>query len=284
MQELHIVFGQNFHLVFDIERNDIADLWLSKMQNRGHWPLDDPERFYGLNSLDRDREIATEKIRDCISIINSYQHVIEKPFTSIDDQDMLNYLHNIFERYHGLLDKQNNDWWAQAPQKVRESLAVLNINVHRAENVYRGNKPRLVCTWWGMPKDSQLTEELMRRHGRTTYEFGGVYLNYVEIGKTLEDLSLDDDQYISDDAFQPFLKYSADFSVRFYDDIADIAKIDRYFSRQESWFRERGIISWQDYRTMPWRYKVARLRTDLSREEILARLSENQRVTDIYIA
>lgn len=284
MNELHINFGKDFSLTFDIERNSIAELWLEKMSERHKWPLDDPERFYGFNTEEQDREIATNKLKDCIRIINAYQPIIVREFTSIDDQDLLNYLHNIFERYHGLLDQQNTEWWQMAPQEVREALALLNIYVHRAESVTRGNRPRLVCTWWGMPKDSKLTEELMRRNGQTTYEFGGVYLNYVEIGKTLEDLSIDDDRWIGDDAFQPFVRYSADFNVRFYDAIADIARIDRYFNQHRKWFESRGIKSWQDPRTMPWRYKVASLKTNLAREEILSGLSKNQRVTDIYIS
>lgn len=283
MRELHIHFGQKLHLTFDVERTAVADLWLEKMDQRHVWPLDDPERFYGFNSVDRDREIATNTLETCIATINTYQPIIERKFTSIDDQDMLNYLHNIFERYHGLLDRQDNQWWQSAPVDVQKALAILNIAVHRAETVSRGNLPRFVCTWWGMPKDSLLTEDIMRQHGRTAHEFGGVYLNYVEIGKTLEDLSIDDDCWIGDDAFQPFLRYSADFCVRFYDDIADMDKIDRYFSRQREWFQKRGISSWQDYRCMPWRYKVASLRSALSRETILARLSENQHITDIYI-
>lgn len=283
MSELHIRFGKDFNLTFDVEKNLLGDLWLEKMRQRESWPLDDNERFYGFNSEERDREIATNKLLVCIQTINSYDPIIEREFTSIDDQDILNYLHNIFERYHGLLDQQNTDWWNAAPVNVQKSLATLNILVHRAENASRGNMPRFVCTWWGMPKNSQLTEKIMRQHGHTTYEFGGVYLNYVEIGKTLEDLSIDEDHWIGEDAFQPFLRYSADFSVRFYDSIVDIAKVHRYFSKHESWFCDRGIMSWQDYRCMPWRYKVASLRSNLKRKDLIFELSKNQQITDIYI-
>jgi len=283
MSELHIHFGKELELIFDIQPNELTDLWLAKMQQRHAWPLDDAERFYGFNSIEQDRKIATNQLVDCIAVINRYQPIIEKKFTSIDDQDMLNYLHSIFERYHGLLDQQHSEWWQHAPADVQKALAILNISVHRAETVARTNQPRLVCTWWGMPKDSYLPEHVMRRHGRTVHEFGGVYLNYVEIGKTLEELSIDDDHWIGDDAFQPFVRYSADFSVRFYDDIADIAKMDRYFSKHKRWFQNKGITSWQDHRCMPWRYKVASLRFDGDRQKLLSSLAKNQRVTDIYI-
>lgn len=278
-----IEFGSEFKLDFETEPTDIAELWLAKMRQRDQWPLDDPKRFYGFGTQAAERKRATQQVQECISIINDYEHIIDREFTSVNDQDMLNYLHNIFERYHGLLDQQNTDWWKAAPRAVRKALADLNLAVHRAESASRNNLPRVVCTWFGMPKDSELTPEQMRRYGRMSVEFGCVYLNYVEIGKTLEDLSMDDDQWIGDDAFQPMRHYSADFNIRFYDAMADVARIYRYFESHRNFFEKQGIDSWEDHRVHPYRYKVASLHSDLSREEILARLAKNQRITDIYI-
>lgn len=279
-----MTFASGFFLDFDLEPNEIANLWRQKMEQRHSWPMDDPERFYGFNSAQQERERAEHDIIQCIETINSYQPVISKPWTSVDDQDTLNYLHHVFERYHGLLDQQHSDWWQQAPDVVRRALANLNVAVHRAETVSRGSRPRFVCTWFGMPKDSELDLELVRCHGRLSYEFGGVYLNYVEIGKTLEDLSQDDDQYISDHAFQPFRRYSADFNVRFYDAMADVARVYKYFEKHRVFFEQRGILSWDDPRTKPVRFKVAQLRTDLDRDTVIARLSESQHIQDIYLA
>lgn len=278
-----IKFGQNFELTFEIEPGLIAELWQNKMRARHQWPLDDPKRFYNFGSVEQSRRIATERLSHCIGIINDYEPIIEKEFTSIDDQDLLNYLHNIFERYHGLLDQQNTAWWQAAPSPVQKALADLNIAVHRAESASRGTSPRFVCTWFGMPKDSELSQQAIEQYGRLSYEFGGVYLNYVEIGKTLEDLSIDNDQWIGDDAFQPFKHYSADFNVRFYDDMADVARTYRYFEDHRDFFNDRGITQWDDYRIKPYRFKVAQLATDLSREEVLCNIRENQEITDIYL-
>lgn len=284
MTTMTITFGGDYPLEFQLENNPLAELWLDKMRQRDQWPLDDSRRFYGFNDPAIEREHVQQRLLECIATINSYQPIIEHKWTSIDDQDLLNYLHNIFERYHGLLDKQDTEWWKQAPKSVRQALANLNIQIHRAESVARGNQPRLVCTWFGMPKDSMLDPALMIQHGRLSYEFGGVYLNYVEIGKTVEDLAYDDDAYIGDDAFQPFLRYSADFNIRFYDSIADIARVYRYFEQHRSFFEQRGITSFDDYRAMPRRYKVAQLRLTTSREMILQSLSSRQHVTDIYLS
>lgn len=279
-----MIFGGDYRLDFHLESNPIADRWLEKMQQRDRWPLDDPTRFYGFDDRDASRADAERRLVDCINTINDYQPIVQRPWTSIDDQDLLNYLHSIFERYHGLLDQQDNEWWQTAPQQVRAALANLNLAVHRAESVSRHNHPRLVCTWFGMPKDSKLDADIMVKHGRLAYEFGGVYLNYVEIGKTLEDLSIDDDDYISQDAFQPFIKYSADFNVRFYDAMVDIARVFRYFESHRDFFSARGISNFDDYRTMPRRYKVAQLRTTVDHETVIKSLAQRQQVTDIYFS
>lgn len=284
MPVMTITFGSDLSLDFDVESTPIANLWLERMQERHQWPLDDPKRFYGFDDPAVERERAEQKLLESIKIINAYQPIIERPWTSIDDQDQLNYLHSIFERWHGLLDKQQMAWWEAAPDNVRRALADLNILVHRAESVIRGNNPRFICTWFGMPKNYQLSPDMMIKHGTIAYQFGGVYLNYVEIGKTLEDLSIDDDRWISDHAFQPFLRYSADFCVRFHDGMADIARVYRYFEHHRKFFESKGIYEFDDYRVMPRRYRVAQLRLDRSRESLLQAIRDRQHVTDIYIA
>jgi len=280
---LRISFNHSFELAFEIESTPLARLWSEKMHCRHQWPLDNPTRFYGFNDRATEVAIAEQDLKSCIDTINAYQPIIQKKFTNINDQDLLNYLHNIFERYHGLLDQQNTDWWQSAPITVRQALANLNIAVHRAETVSRGNHPRFVCTWFGMPKQEQFTKEVIEQYGRLDYEFGGVYVNYVEIGKTLEDLSTDDDQWIGDDAFKPFLHYSADFNVRFYDEMADLDLASRYYNQHRDFFEPRGIFSADDYRVRPYRFKVASLRSPLPKEHILTEISKNQLITDIYL-
>lgn len=278
-----ITFGGDFSLEFHLEQHAIAQQWLAKMRARHEWPMDDARRFYGFDGQDKSRARAEQDLQICIQTINAYQPIITREWTTIDDQDFLNYLHSIFEQYHGLLDQQGHEWWQKAPDEVRQALAGLNIAVHRAESATRGDWPRVVCTWFGMPKDSSLDPKDMVQYGRLSYEFGGVYVNYVEIGKTLEDLAHDNDQWIGDDAFQSFLRYSTDFNIRFYDAIADVARCYRYFEQHREFFTARGIQSFDDYRVMPRRYKVAQLRMTQSQESILDALRDRQHITDIYL-
>ena len=219
---LTIELSDGLELRFQLLDNPITYLWLERMSQRDQYALDHPSRFYGFDSAEKEIDRAIQMIQQCISTINSYQLTITKPFTSIFNQDYLNYLHNIFERYHGSLDQQEHEYWNNAPASVRQALAELNLIVHRCESVTRLNRPRFVCTWFGLPKTETLTTNLMHQCGTLNPPFGAVCLNYVEIGKTLEDLTLDDDKYISDSAFLPFNHYSADFVVRFYEDSANL--------------------------------------------------------------
>jgi hypothetical protein len=201
---------------------------------------------------------------------------------------MLNYLHNIFEKYHGMLDQQDHEFWLSAPDTVRHALADLNLCVHRCESVSGVASPRFVCTWFGMPKTKKLPVEQLVDHATLHVKFGTVYLNYVEIGKTLLDLATDNDQYIADEMFKPFDFYSADFNVKFYNSLdADLQnKLDlaqTYFERNQSFFQRHGFDSATHPRLQPLNFPVAELETDLTDQEIIQALAQRQNITQVYL-
>jgi hypothetical protein len=243
---LTVELSGGLKLQFQLLNNPITHLWLERMALRDQYPLDHPARFYGFDSKEKDIARATEMIQQCIATINAYQSTVTRPFTTIHDQDYLNYLHNIFERFHGLLDQQNHEYWNAAPEPVRRALAELNLAVHRCESVTRTNRPRFVCTWFGLPKTQTLAIDLMQQHGMLNPPFGSVCLNYAEIGKSLEDLATNNDEYISDSAFLPFNHYSADFVVRFYEDSADqvaerLTKMQQYYMTHQEFLSNVDI-------------------------------------------
>jgi hypothetical protein len=228
---------------YQLKDHEFAQLWANTLlEAQQLYHIDDPERFYGFRSFEEEQKYAVKKINQCIDSINSHRRIIERKVTSVFDQDTLNYLHHIFEVYHGLLDQQTHEFYISANSIVKKSLADLNILVHRCESVMAGSKPRHVVTYFGMPK----TKTLDRKHYdyfTDVTEFGNVYLNYVEIGKTLEDLAVDQDQYIGEQAFKPYNFYSADFSVRFYNSNSlDVenkrTKIKEYFFKNEDFFKK----------------------------------------------
>jgi hypothetical protein len=288
MPYLYIELDHDFELVFRISETPVAQAWLGRMNNRGQYPLDHPDRFYGFNTVQSEIERAVSYVQNCISTINAHKKIIHRSFDNIHDQDCLNYLHNIFEQYHGLLDQQDNDFWNTCPMSVRQALADLNLAVHRCESATRTLRPRFVCTWFGLPKTERIATDLISTYGQLNPKFGSVCLNYAEIGKTLEDLTQDNDKYIADDAFKPFDYYSADFVVRFYEltksDIeTKLNAMKQYFCEHFDFFQSRGYTTFDDPRLLPYRIPVANLETDIPQEHLLKIIQQRQNITRVYI-
>jgi hypothetical protein len=213
--------SDSFPIQFRLRENSVVPKWASKLIDaQKQYTIDDPYRFYGFDDKQTQTSQALAKINSCIDVINSHRPIINRKLSDINDVDTLNYLHHIFEVYHGLLDQQTNEFYLSANIEVQQALADLNICVHRCESIVQGSVPRHVVTYYGLPKTDVLELEDYELF-TDVYKFGTVYLNYVEIGKTIEDLAIDNDQYIADEAFQPFKHYSADFGVLFADSDID---------------------------------------------------------------
>jgi hypothetical protein len=282
-QRLVITLADNFELCFKIRQTPLAELWLERMSQRHAWPMDNPDRFYGFDTAQQERDRAVDMIQQCIVTINSYQHIIDREFEYT--QDGLNYLHHIFERYHGLLDQQTSDYWLQAPVAVRQALANLNLAVHRCETAMAEPSPRFVCTWFGMPKTQQLDVDTMSKWGELKNKFGTVYLNYCEIGKTVEDLAHDNDIYIGDDAFRPFGHYSADFNVSFYNQ--DLNKkffnMQQYIEKHQEFFLAHGIETVYNVKAQPLRFPVADLEYTGTQQQLITQIRSRQLVREVTV-
>lgn len=268
-------------LDFELRNTPVADLWAERMHNRLRWLLDHPDRFYGFGTLEQEKLKAQQYILNCIETINRHQQIIHRPFEWT--QDCLNYLHNIFEIHHGLLDQQTSSYWLSAPESARRALAELNLAVHRCETAMQPPMPRFVCTWYGMPKTHRLDTELQRVYGEHRIQFGTVYLNYCEIGKTVEDLEHDNDKYIADDAFRPFSHYSADFNVQFYNlDLSNkYSRIQSYIDQHQEFFVAKNITSVYNVQAQPLRFPVADLIYSGNREQLINEIAQRQWVSNI---
>jgi hypothetical protein len=112
-----------------------------------------------------------------------------------------------------------------------------------------------------------------------------VYLNYCEIGKTVEDLAHDNDKYIADDAFRPFSHYSADFNVQFYDrDLSEIyGSVQRYIDQHQDFFVAHSIKGVYNIKAQPLRFPVADLEYTGNREELLFQIARRQWVQQVTL-
>lgn len=217
---------------YKLRNHPVVKKWINQLQlAQQQYKIDNPYRFYGIGNYQKQICSYQKELQQCILIINSHDKIINRTFTWPLVQDDLNYLHHIFEVYHGLLDQQTHDFFVTANSETKKALANLNILVHKGESILRGNKPRHVVTYFGSPKNKVLSKNDYDLF-TDDFKFGTVYLNYVEIGKTLEDLAIDNDEYIEWSAFKPFRFYSADFVVMFYDQDDKTLRLKRELCRQ----------------------------------------------------
>ncbi len=240
--------NDSYTLSFTLRDQALVQKWANVVSIANKkYSIDDPGRFYGFGSKEQQCITALKKINQTIDEINAFDPLIDRKLTDINDQDTLNYLHHIFEIYHGLLDCQSSDYWNKAPDSIRTALANLNLNVHECEGIGRNETccPSHVATWYKLKKyltyndaDYSLFENVARA--------GIIYLHYAEIGKALEHLSVDNDTYIHEDAFKPSRHYSADFYVTFFndDEIKVKNKLDNiktYYEDNKDFFLNKNL-------------------------------------------
>jgi hypothetical protein len=268
---------------FKLRNSSIVPPWIDQvLKAQQKYSIDDPSRFYGFGSFDEQEKTALLKINNCIDIINSHEKIITRKLTSVADQDTLNYLHNIFEIYHGLLNQQTHPFFVSANKQVQNALADLNICVHSCESISRGNKPRHVVTYFGLPKTKTLSNEHYDLF-TDIFEFGTVYLNYVEIGKTIEDLAIDNDRYISDEAFKPFNFFSADFAVNFSKpDLSQVFNkrdlVREYYLTHSKFFLDRGYYAGHPHLNLG---KIPLADIDYSHRDVLQSVQTRQYVKSV---
>lgn len=229
-KQIHIEYSDPTHkldpltLKFNLTDFDITKRWVKKLEYCiDNLQIDDPCRFYGFDDFESEKSKSIDNINKVIEVINHYKpNFITKKVTDPVDQDTLNYLHHIFEVYHGLAD-QSHQFYLDAPLEVQKALRQLNLEVHKCEGyvssqTVRRQLPTQMVTWYSLPKTDKL-ELSDYEHFTDFYEFGTIYLLYTEIGKTLQDLAIDHDHYISPEAYRPFRHYTSDFMIRFFSSV-----------------------------------------------------------------
>lgn len=276
----------DYDLHFDLLPIDLAQRWLRHVDmfiDAGQ-PWDDSLRFYNFPGGRYGHRETLDHIRHLVCVIQNYApHVITRSLDDSLSQDDLNYLHHVFEVYHGLYDQQhNNQFFCDAPKEVQDALGDLNIWIHRYETL--NGIPRFVATWKYKPyRDEFLDHDY--QHFSLHEEWGDLRLNYCEIGKTLYDLWHDNDQYIHEQAFVPQAHFCFDFTVRFTDQTAvDFAhqeqQIWQYYDRNQHWFQQRGYAK-HSPRLSLGGITLGKLRMTQSREEIFQAISQHQQLKSI---
>jgi len=277
MTTITINYNNKFDLRYQLRDTAFAQRWLLQLKQAQdtNIPIDDPTRFSGFDTSEAN--VVIKQFAHCINTINTFKPLIARSIHSVDDQDTLNYLHHVFEVYHGMLG-QPHEIFLSAPEPVQLALAQLNVLVHRAESIARGQYPRHVVTYYGLDKSMYLEPEDYELFEKGS-KFGTMYANYVEIGKDIRDLTWDNDQYISEKAFMPWQRYSADFNVKFWQD--DPLAINELTSKINEYYAMHSDIIDQHKYGQVWGYLPVADCIDWSID--LDLLRRNQQVTKVTI-
>lgn len=276
----------DYDLEFKLLDLSIAYKWIKHLNLfiQAGQPWDDDQRFYNFPNTQYTKEVVAQRLHQLVKTIRDHApDIIQRTITDDITQDDLNYLHHVFEVYHGLYDQQqHNNFFQSVPKHVQDALGDLNIWIHRYESL--GRIPRFVATWKYKPGRDLFTVDDMSLFSLSE-EWGDLRLNYCEIGKTLYDFWHDNDQYIHPEAFQPHHHFCFDFTVRFATYSPEYYRtteqqIWKYFDQHQDFFQGLGYQRY-DPRLCLGGITIAKIITNKSKEQIIEDISRHQQFKSI---
>jgi len=228
-------------LVFD---NPIAHDWMQALKgillNGNH--LEKNFCFLGFPDTTRDMTYLCKELNLAVTTINQFfnDYNIEEPYTletlrtGLDpNQDLMNSLHNHFERLQGTVENLS-EYYKRADYDTKYAIRQLNILCHELESLMLSLRKNDKDPDW--VRSSQITTflqcpryELSDEH-RVLFlengydrEFGGVYMHWTQIGKTLFEVFRDEGAPTLDDttceAINHLQYYSGEFDIDWGNDV-----------------------------------------------------------------
>lgn len=270
--------AESYHLNFKCYETDIAIKWFDVLKKQ--WVKDneikEKYRLYNFPNSKWNEEKLVDEINKSIKIINDPNKVINHLAYIGMPQEQLNHLHHYFEKLRGGVLTPGN-YWLNANKLQQNALEYYNVLIHKIENFYSSNNglPRVVCTFNN--KERYILENHDYRHFTITRNFGEVYINYCEVGKTLVDVFKDKDVIIGDDNIRPLKYFSPDFSVHFYNRSKEnaenfLSEMNEWWDLNEKKLSALGFVK-DDPKNAIGSIPVAMLDTSLSRQEIIELIS-----------
>ncbi len=294
-KKMHVTYSgdDDLTLTYNINETSIAQRWATLLDEAiQQYTIDNPKRLYGFDTLDIERQKAVDAINKCVDTINNYSPgFVERRMTPELIQDDLNYLHHIFEVYHGMLNEPH-EFFITAPIEVQRALGQLNLEVHRceamAEGTVRKMMPTHLVTYYDQPRGPGIRtlEDSDYEHFTDHVEFGTVYLLYVEIGKTLQDMAIDDDDHIGDEAYKPFRHYASDFVIRYFgtktETVNNFRKMYKnHYDENKEFYDAR--YNYGHIYNRPGNIPLAKLQTHLSPEQVVTEIQKRQFVSSVTL-
>jgi hypothetical protein len=240
-----------------LDKNDIIDYtiavsdtpmgirWYTALQDllRQHKYLEKNFCFLGFPDSARDLEYICKELNWAKNTINNFfgheYQILEEytPLTMRDgldpNQELMNQLHNHFEHLQGTVWGLS-DYYKRADYSTKFAIRQLNNLCHEAESLMLSQRKQVQAPEWVRP--SQITtflnaqrfdfpEEFKTTYHDNSYDriFGGVYLHWSQIGKTLFEVYRDEQGIDIDkatcDAITHLRYYSGEFDIEWAQDV-----------------------------------------------------------------
>lgn len=192
--------------------------------------------FLGFPYTARDLRFLSNELQSNINVINNFfdDYKIEESYKhkllrqGLDpNQSLLNKLHNHFERLQGTVENLS-DYYRRADHDTKYAIRQLNLICHEMESLMLSQRKLIRDPEWVRP--SQITtwlqadRYLLKDEHRQGFldngfdrEFGGVYMHWTQIGKTLFEVWRDENAPKLDstvcEAITHLKYYSGEFDI-----------------------------------------------------------------------
>lgn len=226
--------------------------------------------FMGFPKSARTLEYLCKEVNQAIATVNNFfpDYQIEEYFTPENsiatdysengpNHELLNKLHNHFERLQGTVWNLS-DYYRRADYTTKYAIRELNTICHEMENLILSQRKLAIDPYWVRP--SQITTFLNARRYDLTDDhrqgfitngydrvFGGVYMHWTQIGKTLYEVFRDEGApELTDtvcEAITELRYYSGEFDVEWANDVVFGGANPWHNEEQESlkdWLRQNG--------------------------------------------
>ena len=274
-----------FDLKFKLLDNSFVPKWIDciLLAQQLQYPISEPWAFYNLNNQFNEETIVN-RINDLISEINSYEELFDCKLKNTNDQETLNKIHSIFEKHHGKLDEWlTNPLFKNKPKRFRNLLSQINQFVHLCES-RQSKTQKIRIVWFDLPKTNKFSDDDYKLF-TDARKFGTLYTLYSDVGKNIESLAIDNDEYHHD--IVPNLHYSADCKIYFYTDTpSEIEqqqqKYKKYLDKNEQYLKTKGYTK-NDSRLTTGHIPLATLETKYNEKELLNHLSNFDNIQSVNL-
>lgn len=234
-----------FDLEWEILDSPAARAWTKLLKIYLKADFETSFRFVGFINSKRDYEFLSQKLNDAIKLINQDgRYNIKEESPASFTQEFSNIIHHHFEVLKET-NQETSQFYADSPTLVAYAIDDLNYYIHEMESLTRRlendkNDPSDIFAgvtncFENFPKFS--IPDSFSKHFTLDNSFGDIVMQYSQIGKTLWEVFIDNDDQIYDGAIIAHQFLTAEFDILF-GEVKNIESIKEQFFE---FLTERGL-------------------------------------------